>query len=58
MLFCFVATAAAAPDSALGSTNIFAAASTPAKAIFGLSIFVLAVTAVTMLTFWQPYAAL
>jgi hypothetical protein len=50
-----MAAAAAAPDSALGSTNIFAAASTPAKAIFGLSMFVLAVI---MLTFWQPYAAL
>ena len=46
-LFCFVATAAAAaPDSPLSSTNIFAPASTPAKTIFGLSMFVLAVTAV------------
>ena len=46
-LFCFVATAAAAaPDSPLSSTNIFAPASTPAKTIFDLSMFVLAVTAV------------
>src|SRR5712692_9879368 len=46
LLFCFMAAAAAAPDSPLSSTNIFAPASTPAKTIFGLSIFVLAVTAV------------
>src|SRR5512132_2151606 len=46
-LYCFVAMAAAAsPDSPLSSTNIFAPASTPAKTIFGLSMFVLAVTAV------------
>jgi cytochrome c oxidase subunit II len=38
--------AAAAPGSPLSSTNIFAPASTPAKTIFGLSMFVLAVTAV------------
>ena len=44
--FSLVATAAAAPDSPFSSTNIFAPASTPAKAIFGLSMFVLAVTAV------------
>lgn len=38
-------TAAAAPESPVTSTNIFAPASTPAKTIFGLSMFVLAVTA-------------
>lgn len=44
--FCFVAAAAAAAaDSPLSSTNIFAPATTPAKTIFGLSIFVLAVCA-------------
>jgi len=41
-----MATAIGAPDSPLSSTNIFAPASTPAKTIFGLSMFVLAVTAV------------
>jgi cytochrome c oxidase subunit 2 len=41
-----MAAAAAAPESPLSSTNIFAPASTPAKTIFGLSMFVLAVTAV------------
>src|SRR5689334_7813150 len=46
LLFCFTAAAAAATDSPLSSTNIFAPASTPAKAIFGLSMFVLAVTVV------------
>ena len=46
LLFCFIAAASAAPDSPLSSTNIFAPASTPAKTIFGLSMFVLAVTAV------------
>src|SRR5690349_3701840 len=45
-LFCFMAAAAAAPNSPLSSTNIFAPASTPAKTIFGLSVFVLAVTVV------------
>jgi cytochrome c oxidase subunit II len=46
LLFCFVAvTAAASPDSPLSSTDIFAPASTPAKTIFGLSMFVLALTA-------------
>src|ERR1700680_4008952 len=46
LLYCFMAAAAAAPASPLSSTNIFAPASTPAKTIFGLSMFVLAVTAV------------
>ena len=46
LLFCCMAAGAAAPDSPLSSTNIFAPASTPAKTIFGLSMFVLAVTAV------------
>ena len=46
-LLCFAAIAAsAAADSPLGSTNIFAPASTPAKTIFGLSMFVLILTAV------------
>src|SRR5271169_4941500 len=46
-LFCFMRVAAAAtPGSPLSSTNIFAPASTPAKTIFGLSMFVLAVTVV------------
>src|SRR6185369_11227179 len=38
--------AAAEPAAPLSSTNIFAPASTPAGTIFGLSMFVLAVTAV------------
>ncbi|MBV9770537.1 MAG: cytochrome c oxidase subunit II [Bryobacterales bacterium] len=47
LLFSFLAVAAAAtPDASFSSTNIFAPASTPAKTIFGLSMFVLAVTAV------------
>ena len=37
---------AASPGSPLSSTNIFAPASTPAQTIFGLSMFVLAVTMV------------
>src|SRR5579864_2389435 len=46
-LFCLMGVAAAAAQgSSLSSTNIFAPASTPAKTIFGLSMFVLAVTAV------------
>jgi cytochrome c oxidase subunit 2 len=45
-LLCFIAVAASATaDSPLSSTNIFAPASTPAKTIFGLSIFVLILTA-------------
>ncbi|MBV8907164.1 MAG: cytochrome c oxidase subunit II, partial [Acidobacteriia bacterium] len=48
--FVFLAAATAAtPNSPLSSTNIFAPASTPAKTIFGLSLFVLAVTAVIFL---------
>jgi len=43
LFFCFIAAAIAAPVS---STNIFAPASTPAKTIFGLSMFVLIVCAV------------
>src|SRR5215510_7902939 len=47
LLICFTTLAgAASPGSLLSSTNIFAPASTPAKTIFGLSMFVLAVTAV------------
>ena len=46
LLFLSIAVGAAAtPGSQLSSTNIFAPASTPAKTIFGLSMFVLAVTA-------------
>src|SRR5690349_15166999 len=45
-LFCFAGTAGAAPDSPFSSTIIIAPASTPAQTIFGLSMFVLAVTAV------------
>ena len=47
-LFSYVAVAAAAQPSGspLSSTSIFAPASTPAKSIFGLSLFVLAVTSV------------
>jgi cytochrome c oxidase subunit II len=41
-----VATAAEPATSPFSSTNIFAPASTPAKTIFGLSIFVLSVTGV------------
>jgi cytochrome c oxidase subunit 2 len=40
-----VAAFAAAADRSLSPTNIFAPASTPAQSIFGLSLFVLAVTA-------------
>ena len=44
--FCFkVAAIAATTGLPLSSTNIFAPATTPAKTIFGLSMFVLAVTA-------------
>jgi cytochrome c oxidase subunit 2 len=45
-LFCFIVAVSATADSPTSSTNIFAPASTPAKSIFGLSIFVLALTAV------------
>jgi cytochrome c oxidase subunit II len=41
-----VAAAGQSPDQGLSPTNIFAPASTPAKSIFGVSVFVLAVTAV------------
>ncbi len=45
-LYWFLATAAAADAAAssLSSTNIFAPESTPAKTIFGLSVFVLTIT--------------
>src|SRR5215510_2539699 len=47
LLICFTTLAGAAtPGEPLSSTNIFAPASTPAKTIFDLSMFVLAVTAV------------
>jgi len=46
-LFVSIAVGAAAqPGSPLSSTSIFAPATTPAKSIFGLSIFVLTVTAI------------
>src|SRR5262249_15419971 len=46
LLLSFLAVAAAAtPGSPFSSTNIFAPASTPAQTIFGLSMFVLAITA-------------
>lgn len=46
-VFGFIAvTACATADSPVSSTNIFAPATTPAKTIFGLSMLVLAVTAV------------
>src|SRR5215510_335531 len=46
LLICFTTLAgAASPGSLLSSTNIFAPASTPAKTIFDLSVFVLSITA-------------
>src|SRR5262249_3823958 len=46
-LLCWAAMAAAAQQlNPLSSTNIFAPASTPAKTIVGLSVFVLVVTAI------------
>ena len=47
VVVCWFGTASSAgtADPALSPTNIFAPASTPANTIFGLSIFVLAVTA-------------
>jgi cytochrome c oxidase subunit II len=42
--FSFAATAVAAPAPPMSPTNIFAPVSTPAKSIFGLSLFVLAIT--------------
>ena len=46
VLLCLPVTALAAPaDSSFSPTNIFAPVSTPAHLIFGLSLFVLAVTA-------------
>src|SRR5499433_3666872 len=51
LLFCLVATAAAQTvGSPVSSTNIFAPATTPAKTIFGLSMFVLAVTGLIFTT--------
>src|SRR5207245_2032603 len=47
---CCSAAAFADPVSPLRPTNIFAPASTPAKSIFGLSLFVLAVTGAIFLT--------
>jgi cytochrome c oxidase subunit II len=47
---CCSATAFADPVSPLSPTNIFAPASSPAKSIFGLSLFVLAVTGAIFLT--------
>ena len=44
LCFCLSTLAFANPTQPLSPTNIFAPASTPAKSIFGLSMFVLAVT--------------
>lgn len=44
VVFSFAATAVAAPAPPMSPTNIFAPVSTPAKSIFGLSLFVLAIT--------------
>jgi cytochrome c oxidase subunit 2 len=44
LVYIFFAVSAFADSSPLSPTNIFAPASTPAKSIFGLSLFVLAVT--------------
>jgi cytochrome c oxidase subunit 2 len=44
LFWCASAAFAQTADAPLSSTNIFAPASTPAKTIFGLSLFVLAVT--------------
>jgi cytochrome c oxidase subunit 2 len=44
LFWCALAALANAADARLSSTNIFAPASTPAKSIFGLSLFVLVVT--------------
>jgi len=48
LYFCYMAAAAAAEPagSPLSSTSIFAPASTPARTIFGLSVFVLVVTGI------------
>ena len=46
LFFLFGVSAAAAPGSPVSSTSILAPGSTPAKTIFSLSMFVLAVTAI------------
>src|SRR5207249_6815598 len=46
VLLSSTATGAAEPAASTGLTNIFAAESTPAKSIFHLSMFVLAITAI------------
>ena len=46
---CTAMAAAAQQAGPFSSTNIFAHASTPAKTIFGLSMFVLAITAIIFL---------
>jgi cytochrome c oxidase subunit II len=45
-LLCCMGTAAAADSSSTGPTSIFSPQSTPAKSIFNLSIFVLAITGI------------
>ena len=45
VVFCAATATAKTVATPLSPTNIFAPASTPAQSIFGLSIFVLAVTA-------------
>ncbi len=46
VLFCLASTCLAQSPTFSSPTNIFAPASTPARSIFGLSLFVLAITAV------------
>jgi cytochrome c oxidase subunit II len=46
LLFCCLSRAAAADPSSMGSTNIFAPQSTPARSILQLSIFVLTITGI------------
>ena len=61
LLVFWSAAAAAATDSAdpsMSPTNIFAPVSTPAKSIFGLSIFVLAVTAAIFVVVFTLLACL
>ena len=49
IMFCLASTCFAEPGAFSSPTNIFAPASTPAKSIFALSLFVLTITAVIFL---------